>query len=203
MPKVLSAPEVQEFRDQLCDAATRLFAERGAAGISIRELAAAVGVSAMTPYRYFKDKDEILAAVRTRAFDRFADALEAAYQTPGDSLEKMRAAGTAYVRFAFAESASYRLMFDTSQPGEARYPDLVRAGTRARATMTRHIRPLIEEGVLAGDPIVIGHALWAALHGAIMLEMAGKLAPDCSFGQIVEESFKMFLRAFAVEQGPG
>ncbi|MGD0190999.1 MAG: TetR/AcrR family transcriptional regulator [Rhizomicrobium sp.] len=202
MPKPLSEPKIQEFRDQFCDAATRLFAERGAAGVSIRDLAAAVGVSAMTPYRYFTDKDEILAAVRARAFDRFADALETAHRTSGDSLEKMRSAGRAYVRFAFAESAAYRLMFDTAQPGEERYPDLLRAGTRARATMTRHIDALIADGILEGDPVAIGHVMWATLHGAIMLKMAGKLTTDCRFEQIVEDSFSMFLTAFAAKDSP-
>ncbi len=41
----------------------------------MRQLAAELGCSPMTPYRYFKDKDEILAAVRAAAFDRFSEAL--------------------------------------------------------------------------------------------------------------------------------
>ena len=44
----------------------------------MRQLAAELGVSPMTPYRYFADKDAILAAVRARAFNRHAEALEAA-----------------------------------------------------------------------------------------------------------------------------
>ena len=47
--------------------------------VTIRQLAQAIGVSPMTPYGYFKDKDAILAAVRARAFDRHADALEKAF----------------------------------------------------------------------------------------------------------------------------
>ena len=84
MPKPLSTAEIADFRERLCDAAERLFAEHGAEAVTIRQLAAAVGVSSMTPYRYFKDKDAILAAVRARAFDRHAEALEHAYETsPG------------------------------------------------------------------------------------------------------------------------
>ena len=51
-----------------------LFAAKGAEGVTMRELASALGVSPMTPYRYFHDKDDMLAAVRARAFDRFAEA---------------------------------------------------------------------------------------------------------------------------------
>ena len=41
----------------------------------MRQLADDLGCSPMTPYRYFRDKDAILAAVRAAAFDRFAAAL--------------------------------------------------------------------------------------------------------------------------------
>jgi AcrR family transcriptional regulator len=203
MPKILSDPEIHEFREQLCEAATRLFSERGRDGFTIRELAAALGVSAMTPYRYFRDKEEILAAVRARVFDRFAATLEAAYPGRGNAIEKSRAVGKAYVKFAFEEPAAYRMMFDLAQPDEQRFPDLIRATERARATMTRHVRPMIEEGILAGDPALIGHIMWASLHGAVVLQMAGKLSETCDFSRIIEESFRVLLRGFAAERCPG
>src|SRR5215472_2153149 len=152
MPRVLTESDVADFRERLCDAASRLFAARGREAFTMRELAAELGVSAMTPYRYFRDKDEILAAVRARAFARFADALEAAMATPGDANLKASAVYEAYVDFAFGEPQSYRLMFDLSQPHEDEYPELVEATRRARATMTAYVRVLVEAGVLEGDP---------------------------------------------------
>ena len=120
----------------------------------------------MTPYRYFKDKDAILAAVRARAFDRHAEALERAYdEIPGDPIERANAIGEAYVRFALDRPEAYKLMFDVNQPNAGAYPDLVRAGERSRATMTRHLRDLAAAGILKGDPNLIGHMYWAALHG--------------------------------------
>ena len=66
--------------------------------MTIRQLAAELGVSPMTPYRYFKDKDAILAAVRARAFDRHAEALERAYRDgPADPAARAVAIGAAYV----------------------------------------------------------------------------------------------------------
>ncbi len=141
----------------------------------MRELAARLGVSAMTPYRYFKDKDEILAAVRARAFERFADRLEEALATPGTSLEKGTAVGNAYVKFVLEESQAYRLMFDLSQPREESFPELSAATKRARDTITGYVRLLVEEGIYEGDPITIGYVMWAALHGVLVLQLAGKL----------------------------
>jgi len=178
LPRVLSETDVADFRERMCEAAQRLFAEKGPGGVTMRELASAMGVSAMTPYRYFRDKDDILAAVRARAFDRFADAMEKAHAGAGTIVERSLAVTAAYVHFALEESTAYRLMFDLCQPGEGTYPDLMRAGARARATMTQNIGRLVEEGLLEGDPELIGLVFWAALHGAVTLHLAGKLSPQ-------------------------
>lgn len=175
MPRALSHRDVTDFRARLCQAAETLFAAHGPAAVTMRQLATALGVSAMTPYNYFKDKDEILAAVRAAAFTRFAEKLEAAFAATPDPLAASNRVGAAYVDFALSEPAAYRLLFDLSQPTEEQYPALAAAGARARATMTAHVRGLIAAGRLQGDPELIGHIFWAALHGAIVLHMAGKL----------------------------
>ncbi|HEY5239638.1 MAG TPA: TetR/AcrR family transcriptional regulator [Rhizomicrobium sp.] len=196
MPKPLSKAEIEDFREKLSDAATRLFAERGRDGFTLKELAAELGVSAMTPYRYFENKDAMLAAVRARAFDRFADALEAAYARSGSAPERAFAVYDAYVNFARHEPSAYRLMFDVSQPDEEKYPDLVRATARARNTMTDYVRGLLDAGLIEGDPELIGHVFWVALHGAIVLEMAGKLSPECSPQSIRQTTFIALVNAF-------
>jgi AcrR family transcriptional regulator len=178
MPRVLSDSDIAGFRDRACAVAAGLFAAKGPEGVTMRELASALGVSPMTPYRYFRDKDDILAAVRARAFDRFAEALETAYAAVGPVAERALAKRDAYVRFALEEPETYGLMFDLSQPTEDEYPDLVRAMARARATMTSHVRDLVAEGILSGDPELIGRVFWAALHGAVTLHLAGKLSPQ-------------------------
>ena len=178
MPRVRTDTEIADFRDRLCEAATRLFAQHGAEGFTMRMLAAEVGCATMTPYRYFRDKDELLAAVRARAYDRFSEALEAAARTAGDSRDKSSAVGEAYVRFALANREAYRLMFDMRPTeADARSADLVRAATRAYDNMTRHVQAMIDEGVLRGDPAMIGRMFWAAIHGVVQLEMSGVLPP--------------------------
>jgi AcrR family transcriptional regulator len=196
MPRVLTEADVADFRERLCEAASRLFATRGREAFTMRELATELGVSAMTPYRYFRDKDEILAAVRARAFTRFAEALEIAVSTPGDAQAKAGAVFDAYIAFAFGEPASYRLMFDLSQPNEQDYPELVEATTRARATMTDYVRALVKEGLLEGDPELMGYVFWASLHGAVVLQLAGKLDPNYDFRTITAESFRALSMAY-------
>ena len=196
MPRVLTQTDVADFRERLCDAATRLFDARGREGFTMRELASELGVSAMTPYRYFKDKDDILAAVRARAFTRWAEKLETAFASAKTAPEKSSAVFQAYVDFAFGEPAAYKLMFDLSQPDENEYPDLVAATTRARATMTDYVRELVKEGVVEGDPELIGRVFWASLHGAVVLKLSGKLGADYDFDRISGESFRVLFEGY-------
>lgn len=177
MPRIRPAEEIAEFRERLCEAATRLFVAHGAEGFTMRMLAAEVGCATMTTYRYFRDKDELLAAVRAGAYDRFSQALEQAAQAPGDSRAKSAAVGEAYVAFALANREAYRLIFDMSPPDGERFPDLARAAARAHDTMTAYVRAMIDEGVLAGDPELIGRMFWAAIHGVVQLELSGALPP--------------------------
>jgi len=178
MPRVLSDTDVADFRERLCEAAERLFAERGADAVTMRQLAAELGVSPMTPYRYFEDKEDILAAVRANGFNRFAEALERARDsTPGGARARGTAVGEAYVTFALENPHSYKLMFDFNQPNVEKYPELVAAGQRARQTMTGYVEDAIAEGIVTGDPQQIGMMNWAAIHGAVILELAGMLPP--------------------------
>jgi AcrR family transcriptional regulator len=177
---VLSEAAVGEFRERLIDAAERLFAAHGLEAVTMRQLSGELSVSPMTPYRYFADKDAILAAVRARAFNRHAEALEAARAGKGIAgLEGSSNVSRAYVRFALDHPEAYKLMFDVEQPNAADYPELVAAGDRSRANMTAHLRDLIEAGVLPrdADADLIGHMFWSALHGALQLQLAGMVKP--------------------------
>lgn len=198
MPRALSAAQIEDFRERLIEAAERLFVENGPGAVSMRQLAAELGVSPMTPYRYFKDKDDILAAARASGFDRFADALESAFDAAEDPIHRASNVSKAYVKFAFEHPAAYRLMFDLAQPTEADYPELVRAATRARATMSHYAQGLLDIGVLKGDRETIAYVFWAAIHGLVVLKLADKLPPDRSFDELWGE----MSRALNVGFGP-
>jgi AcrR family transcriptional regulator len=180
MPRVLTESDVADFRERLCVAAERLFAERGPDAVTMRQLAAELGVSPMTPYRYFRDKDDILAAVRTNGFNQFAEKLETARERAPSARSKGAAVGEAYVDFAFEHPHTYKLMFDLNQPLDGSYPELVQAGRRAHETMSAWVKDLVGAGEMAGDPEEIGAMFWAATHGVIVLEMAGKLPPGAA-----------------------
>lgn len=179
MSRPLSQDDLARFKAQLCDVAASLFAEHGAENVSMRQIAAAMGISPMTPYRYFASRDEILAAVRIRGFEAFAAALERAYaETPGDGAAKAMAAGRAYIDFAFANANTYRLMFGTKQQdddlSEAPLGEVV---ARARRTLSIYGDGLVTQGVSERRARAMEILIWSTLHGAVMLELAGTAPP--------------------------
>ena len=171
----LTETKISDFRRRLCEAAERLFVERGVEGVTMRHIAERLECSAMTPYRYFRNKDEIFAAVRAAALDRFSERLEAARRTFGSPARRGRAVGDAYLQFAIEERDAYRLIFDLSQPDESDYPELAAATARSRKTMTDYMEDLVAAGVMNGDPKTLGLIYWAGTHGLVNLFMAGKI----------------------------
>ncbi len=187
MPRLLSPKDVSTFRDRLCQAAERLFAEDGPSAVTMRQLAVELGCSPMTPYRYFKDKDEILAAVRAAAFLRLSEALESALESsPDRDLETLaRAISRAHVAFVEEEPHAYRLMFDLMQPREEGYPVLHAASARAREVMTLRLAEAADTALDREAVARLGEAQWAAVHGALMLHLADKLAPGVDLESFV------------------
>jgi AcrR family transcriptional regulator len=174
MPKALSEQDAEAFRERICQAAARLFVEEGPSAVSMRRIAAELGCGTMTPYRYFASKEQIVTAVRTRGMHRFSEALERALDTPGDGRTRSRAVRDAYIDFARRETATYRLMFEYPEPrrDDPAYRD---AHARMWRTVAAHVEVLVAEGAVEADAPLLGHQIWAALHGAVMLEIAGLL----------------------------
>lgn len=174
MPKALSEQETEAFRARLCEAAAKIYVEEGPAAVTMRRLAGELGVGTMTPYRYFDNKEEIITAVRTRGLNRFSEALERALDSPGDGRTRSRAVRDAYIAFARENTATYRLMFEYPETRRDD-PAYRQAHDRMWGTIAAHVNVMIAEGTVAADAAILGHQIWAALHGAVMLEIAGML----------------------------
>jgi AcrR family transcriptional regulator len=180
MPRYLTDQDIADFRAELCRVATERFARFGYEGVTMRQLAEALGCSPKTPYRYFKDKADILATVRADAFARFSAALEEAAASSAEPIERARRVGGAYLKFALANPHAYRIMFEIDEPIDDSHADLAREARRARQFITRQAEEMAKAGLIAVDPELFGWSMWASLHGLVMLHQAGMLhdGPD-------------------------
>jgi AcrR family transcriptional regulator len=107
--------DAQKLRGELLEAAMRLFSDGGLESVSMRAVAERIGVSAMTPYRYFADKAELLSGlwqfVLRSLFNQMAEAVAA----QRDARSRVRASLAAFLDYWEANPEHYRLVYMTEQ----------------------------------------------------------------------------------------
>lgn len=186
----LTVAELDAFRERAVAAATKLFAERGYAGVTLRSLAKALGVSPMTPYRYFANKEELFAMVRTEALRRFADVQRDAVSGIEDPEEALQTLGRVYVRFALDEPDAYHTIFDILQAQAGSYPELESEQARAFSYLHAAVTAAVEAELMQGEPLRRAHMLWAQVHGLVSLHLAGKLVMGCGLDELMTSVFE-------------
>ena len=157
------------LRDELVQAAARLLDESGDPDtVTVRGVAAEVGVAPTALYLHFADRDELMVAVVEERFTEFARTIDAA-DPGGDPLEALIRRGEAYVGFALAHPGHYRALFGGFDVSDRR-PDLAdrlqTAGAPAFLALVDAVRRAQDAGRLGGeDPVVVAVALWSMVHG--------------------------------------
>ena len=193
MPRELTSEQITSYRTKLCSVATHSFAENGYAGVTLRSLARELGCSPMTPYRYFKNKDEIFAAVRERAFERFSERVESVEPDISNPIGRIRAAGREYIRFALDEPHAYSIMFELEQPEGFSSATELRCWQVFRET----IQAAITQKQLRGDPDTLAHLFWGGLHGLVSLHLARKLERGRSLDDLVGPMIERILARYS------
>ena len=160
------------LREALLTAAGKQVSKKGHDELSLREIARVVGVSPNAAYRHFADKEALFAALAAEGFARLATAQGKAVATHKDSMQRHRAAGRAYVRFARDNPALFRLMFgkqfrkDDALDSAANFAfGALRAGAAASLGLTPE------------DPRALTAAIraWSLAHGLSQLILDGQL----------------------------
>src|SRR5437588_5068599 len=119
------------LREALIRGVLELIATKGPAGFTVAEAARSAGVSPGAPYRHFRDRDELLADVALRGFERFTAELQRAWDDGRpDTTRALENLGRAYLAFARNEPAYYAAMFEAAVPLRD-HPVLAQAAERA------------------------------------------------------------------------
>jgi AcrR family transcriptional regulator len=94
-------------------------AQEGAASLSLRAVARAMGMTSSALYRYFPSRNALLTALARDGFASLADALESAEERggAGDVSERFMRIVRAYRAWSLAHPSEYALMFGTPVPG--------------------------------------------------------------------------------------
>jgi AcrR family transcriptional regulator len=188
----------QQTADEIKTLAMDQVTANGVAGVSLNAIARSMAMSPGALYRYFGNRDELVAELVADAYDSLADALEQA-AAGGAGSARVLAVADAYRAWAVARPNAYRLIFETvSGSGDELAPErIVPAAQRSMNVFLGALsafEPPDDEGLtpeLAGQLrtwaersrypalpaglLYLGLTWWSRLHGLISLELGQHL----------------------------
>ena len=163
------------LRAALLARAVEVVDERGAADLSLRELARDVGVSHAAPRRHFADRQALLGALAVEGFDRLGEDLRAAVDRAGPAFDaRLEELARAYLAFATRHAALLELMWAAKRRHES--DALHAAANHSLATMLDVIADAQASGELApGDRERVAIPIFATLQGLTAMANGGML----------------------------
>jgi len=156
-----------DLREACVQEALAIIETAGIEGLSLREIARRLGVSHQAPYKHFASRDHILAEVVSRAFESFAQYLDARPQT-GDPVIDFESMGHAYFSYALMHPLHYRLMFGTPLPDPTQHPEMMHKARHAFALLQDGLAEMFRSrGQTVTVEVVTLDALfiWSTMHG--------------------------------------
>ncbi|MFV9635988.1 TetR/AcrR family transcriptional regulator [Mycobacterium neumannii] len=195
----------QRIEEQIIELGRRHLVTDGAAGLSLRAIARDLGMVSSAVYRYVSSRDELLTLLLVDAYSELADQVDRARCDGGPWHEQLRAMAHAARAWAVDRPASWALLYGTPVPGyRAPRERTVGPGTRVVGALFDVVAAGIADGDIPLSKTVVGEPLssdfeelrnefdfpgddgaiarsflaWAALVGAISLEVFGQYGPD-------------------------
>lgn len=193
--------QVEAIQRQIMDATVRVFRRDGYPGVSLRAIAAEMGLSATALYRYFPSKDDLIAAVRAAGYEQMRQVLEAARARGTNPLDAVTYAFRDYLSFAFEEPELFRLMYDLNQTDTPAQSTVREARARAFDTVRHIASAAIDAGLLAGEPNLLAHLAWINAHGLALLASTGQLELGLELDDLIDPLIDQFLATGAPTKG--
>ena len=145
----MASSEASEVRQRIIQAATNLFVSRGYPGISMREIAEAVGVSKAGLYYHFRDKEALFLAVLTANLEHIESLIRRARQTGPTTRDQI----SIMVRAIFEQTTDQRAIIRLASQ------DLPHVNQAARVEFGRvyhekflgQIEDMLRDGIASGQ----------------------------------------------------
>jgi TetR/AcrR family transcriptional regulator len=145
--KAAPAVNPSETRNKILEAATALFAANGAAGTTIRQIAAAAGVNSQLIYYYFRDKHGLFRAALEAAASRVDALLAQATEVDGPPQERLAIFVSEWVKVTLAEAQTIRMLHRAILEGDETLAEEIQRHASGHA---KRISSLIAEGIADG-----------------------------------------------------
>lgn len=180
-------------RDRIFEAASRILAQEGVAGLSIRKIARESGLSAMGLYRHFADKDALLNALMAHGFAAW-DARVARIDSP-DPVLWLDAFIDAFLVFSLEDPHLFDAAFLLPASQARQFPDdfaAQRSPTLSQA-MARIEQAKAEGRMGGGAALTIALTLWSMGQGLVSLHRAGRFTDEAQFKELYRRTVRDYL----------
>jgi AcrR family transcriptional regulator len=158
-----------DLRRAVLDRALAAVAADGPANLSLRAIAADLGVSHTAPRHHFGSNTGLLTAIAAEGFGLLRDRLAELREEGAPFLEL----GVAYVEFAMAHPSHFAVMFQPTLL-DLDDPSYAEASSGAFAELRAGVEALTGEASTAGAATAVT-AAWSLMHGLAALESTGNL----------------------------
>lgn len=175
----MSARPARLSRDVILDTARAMIVDRGLDDFSLRGLAAGLGVTAPSLYRFFDSKDAIVAAIAETEFAQLIEAIDEAATRHDDPIAQIKAQSTAYVERAVSSPALFAVMFAYRPPWlEGPGPAELPLASKAWNLASTAVEAAVARGQLQEPDVVLASlTIWSAVHGVATLLTVGGADP--------------------------
>jgi len=167
------------LKEELISYACTICERDGYTKLSIRSLAKESNVSQTAPYRHFKTKEEVYAAVAVEGFNKLYKAVfvESDKLTLKDFIQSSKN----YIDFGLQNANTYDLMFGTAVDF-SQYPELVETANKTFESLVLNLSSFLkdkDEDILAGKSITV----WALLHGMVGILRKQSMTEDDAYAK--------------------
>ncbi len=192
---------VEERREQIIKAATRLFSEQGYYVTTIQDIAREAGISVGLIYQYFKDKDDVLFLTLQLVLENYEKEIPAALEGIEHPLERLQAAIGAYCRVVDRMRDATVLTYRSTKSLRADRRTFIKQGeTRTNRLLEGCLRSAIAGGYLLpinDSLLVYQYVLFAHAWALKQWALRGRY----SLQDYIDEGIKLLVEPFLTEKG--
>ena len=189
------------LKEELIECACEICEKEGYSKLSIRSLAKKSKVSQTAPYRHFKTKEELYAAVAREGFENLYDVISK--KSSLSTKEDLINAGHGYIQFGLKHANTYDLMFGSTFGGFNKYPTLLESANKTFELLQTNVKNISTNK----EPEYIGEkciSMWAYIHGLVGILRQVNMVPDdyedqdgpMDFSKKASKNIDEFLRKF-------
>jgi AcrR family transcriptional regulator len=187
--------------DRIARVALAILEKKGPEAVSMRRVAQAVGITPMAIYHHFPNRESLLNTITDREFAKLLSHIQA-HPLNGTLENRIAAVMEGYVDYAFAQPRVFDYVFSRVRPDARKFPQDFRA---RRSPTLNPIADMLagemQKGLLKKDDVwEVAFALWAHVHGYIMLYRGGRIdLSEKEFRKLLHRSLRRFLHGLKAE----